>query len=40
MFLNLGQDKKDLFLFIDEGANHSEESWKRRFPMFLDYMFQ
>lgn len=40
LFLNLGQDKKDLFLFIDEGANHSEESWKRRFPMFLDYMFQ
>ena len=34
LLLNLGQDKKDIKVVIEEGANHSEDSWRRRFPEF------
>lgn len=38
LLLELGQPKEDIMLVIDEGANHSEASWERRFPIFLDWI--
>lgn len=38
LLLDLGQDPKDLKVIIDEGADHSEESWKKRFPLFLEWV--
>ena len=40
LLLTLGQDKKDLKVVIEEGANHSEDSWKRRFPGFLEWILE
>lgn len=40
LLLNLGQDKKDIKVVIEEGANHSEDSWKRRFPGFLEWILE
>ena len=40
MLLELGQDAKDLKVIIEEGANHSEASWRRRFPVFLDWILE
>lgn len=38
LLLELGQDSEDLKLIIDEGANHSEASWRKRFPIFLEWI--
>lgn len=38
LLLDLGQPPEDLKVLIDEGADHSEESWRRRFPIFLDWI--
>lgn len=40
LLLDLGQDKKDIKVVIEEGANHSEESWKRRFQGFLEWILE
>ena len=40
LLLNLGQDKKDIKVVIEEGANHSEDSWRRRFPEFLEWVLK
>jgi len=36
IFKNLGVS--DLKLYIDEGANHSETAWKKRFPLFIEWL--
>lgn len=38
LLISLGQTKNNLQLIIDEGASHSEDNWRRRFPMFLDFI--
>lgn len=38
--LELGQDSKDLKVIIDEGATHCEAAWRRRFPVFLEWILQ
>lgn len=38
LLLELGQDEEDLYIIIDEGAEHSEASWRRRFPEFLQWI--
>ena len=40
LLLNLGQDKKDIKVVIEEGANHSEDSWRRGFPEFLEWVLK
>ena len=40
LLLKLGQDEEDLYVIVDEGANHSEESWRRRFPEFLKWILK
>ena len=38
LLLKLGQDSEDLKLVIDEGAKHSEAAWRKRFPIFLEWI--
>lgn len=37
-FIDLNHPNEDLHLLIDEGANHSEASWEKRFPIFLKWI--
>lgn len=38
--LSLGVPREDVLLVIEEGANHFETAWARRFPKALEWLFE